>query len=251
VTRAALAGWRAATHAALLAGAATLALPAAAASSDPGFAPPRDQPLVLSRTVVRELRDGAAIVATRRYRVTFHPRGDGWLVDGTLIASEIDVPPALSAIAAFERGRPDDGLFPMTLDHTGRIVSQSPSLGNERAALSSALGAARKLTGTSQAAAPGGFLAQIGAAAASPSGGQTAWPEALFLPHGLSGNSEQTFQLPDGSDGSVLVLLESEAATAQATMGRARRTVVTKVAGTRRVAREEWTLGPIAAPIKP
>jgi hypothetical protein len=139
----------------------------------------------------------------------------------------------------------------MTLDHTGRIVSQSPSLGNERAALSSALGAARKLTGTSQAAAPGGFLAQIGAAAASPSGGQTAWPEALFLPHGLSGNSEQTFQLPDGSDGSVLVLLESEAATAQATMGRARRTVVTKVAGTRRVAREEWTLGPIAAPIKP
>jgi hypothetical protein len=74
VTRAALAGWRAATHAALLAGAATLALPAAAASSDPGFAPPRDQPLVLSRTVVRELRDGAAIVATRRYRVTFHPR---------------------------------------------------------------------------------------------------------------------------------------------------------------------------------
>ena len=58
-------------------------------------------------------------------------------------------------------------------------------------------------------------------------------------------------RLPDGSDGSVLVLLDSEAAPALATMGRARRTVVTQVAGTRRVAREEWTLGPIAPRVKP
>ena len=251
MTRAGLAEWRSTVHAALLAGAVTLALPAAAASPEPAFAPPRDRPLVLSRTVVRELRDGAAIVATRRYRVTFHPRADGWEVEGTLIASEIDVPPALAAIAAFERDRPEDGLFPMKLDHTGRIVSEPASSGLGREAVRGALGAAKQLAGTSEAGAPGGFLTQLGAAAASPGGGQTGWPEGLFLPHGLSGTSEQTFRLPDGSDGRVLVLLDSEAAPALATMGRARRTVVTQVAGTRRVAREEWTLEPIAPPVKP
>lgn len=249
MTRAGLAEWRATVHAALLAGAATLALPAAAASPEPAFAPPRD-PLILSRTLVRELRDGAAIVATRRYRVTFHPRADGWEVEGTLVASEVDVPPALAAIAAFERDRPEDGLFPMRLDHTGRIVSEAASSGLGREAVIGALGAARQMAGTSEAAAPGGFLTQLGAAAASPGGGQTGWPEALFLPHGLSGTSEQTFILPDGSNGSVLVLLDSDAAPALATMGRARRTVVTQVSGTRRVAREEWTLAPISPPIK-
>lgn len=251
MTRATPAEWRAAIHAALLAAAATLAIPAAAASSEPAFAPPRDSPLILSRKVVRELRDGAAIVATRRYRVTFHQVAGGWEVEGTLIASEIEVPPALAAIAALERDRPDIGLFPIHLDHSGRIVAatQTPDMG--RAAVAKALGAAKQLTGTSEAAAPGGFLAQVGAAAASSGGGLTSWPEALFLPHGLSGTSEQTFKLPDGGEGSVQVTLESEPAPALATMGRARRTVITQTAGTRRVAREEWTLGPILPPLKP
>lgn len=251
MTRAPLAGWLAAIHASLLAGAAVLAMPAEAATPGPAFAPPSDSPLILSRTVVRELRDGAAIVATRRYRVTFHPVVEGWKVEGALIASEIEVPPALAAIAALERDRPDDGLFPLHLDHAGRIVSEPSAAGLGREAVAGALGAAKHLAGAREAAAPGGFLTQLGAAAASPGGGLTRWPAALFLPNGLSGTSEQSFRLPDGSEGKVQVSLDSEAAPALATMGRARRTVVTLAAGIRRVAREEWTLGPILAPVKP
>ena len=188
--------------------------------------------------MVRELPGGAAIVATRRYRVTFHPLADGWEVDGALVSSEIDVPPVLAAIAAIERARPDDGMFPILLDRSGRIVVE-PTAGLGREAVAGAVGAASQVTGPAPA---GGFVAQIGAAAATPQGGLTRWPEALFLPHGLSGSTEQAFALPDGSTGSVRVSLECDPAPGMATMGRATRTVVTQAAGTRRVAREEWTL---------
>lgn len=249
MTRAGQAEWRAAAHAALLAGAAALATPAVATTPEVGFAPPPDQPLILSRTVVRELHDGAAIVATRRYRITFHPVGDGWRVDGKLIASEIDVPPSLASIAALERTRSDEGVLPIHLDHTGRIVAepQPSSMGDPKAFAGALRAASRLLPGT----ASNGFLAQLGAVAAKPGGGLSAWPEALFVPHGLFGANEQSFRLPDGSDGSVLITLDSDAEPARATMSRARRTVVTQVAGTRQVAREEWTLVPIAEPIKP
>ena len=249
MTRAGQSEWRAAAHAALLAGAAALAAPAVATTPEAGFAPPRDQPLILSRTVIRELRDGAAIVATRRYQITFHPVGDGWRVDGTLIASEIDVPPSLAPIAAIERTRSDEGVLPIHLDHAGRIVVEpQPSSMADPKAFAGALRAASHLL---PGAASDGFLTQLGTAAAKPGAGLSAWPEALFLPHGLFGVSEQSFRLPDGSDGSVLILLDSDAEPARATMSRARRTVVTQVAGTRQVAREEWTLAPIAGPIKP
>ena len=233
-------GWHAALHAALLAGQGVLIFPAVAgpAREVEAFAPPSGRPLILSRTVNRELPGGAAIVATRRYRISFHPTADGWRVEGVLVDSEIAAPPALAALAAIERARPDDGMFPILLDRSGKIVAE-PVAGMGREAVVGAVGAASKSAARSSAA---GFLAQVGAVAATPQGGITNWPEGLFLPHGLDGTSEQELALPDGSAGSVRVSLESAAAPGMATMGRAARTVVTQTAGTRRVAREEWTL---------
>ena len=232
--------WRAAAHAALLAGAGTLASSAGAGPTveTRAFAPPSGDPLILARTVMRELPGGAAIVAIRRYRVSFQPVPGGWVVDGALISSEIDVPPSLATIAAIERARPDQGMFPIRLDRTGRIVGQPIAPGMGREAVAGAVGAALHRADTAPAA---GFFTQIGAAAAS-GGGLTGWPEELFLPHGPNGSSEQTFALPDGGTGSVRVALESVPAAGMATMGRVARTVVTQAAGTRRVAREEWTL---------
>ena len=247
--RASLAGWRAATHAALLAGTGLLALPAVAgpAVETRAFAPPSGRPLILARTVVRELPGGAAIVATRRYRISFRPVVDGWAVDGALVSSDIDVPPALAAIAALERARPDDGMFPILLDYSGRIVAE-PTAGLGREVVAGAVGAASHVVGPVPAT---GFFAQIGAAAAAPEAGLTSWPEALFLPDGLSGTTEQAFALPDGSVGSVRVSLECAPAPGMATMGRAARTVVTQAGGTRRVAREEWTLAADVEPARP
>lgn len=241
--------WRAAAHAALLVGAGMIAPPVAAgpAVQSRAFAPPSGRPLILARTVVRELPGGAAIVATRRYRVTFQPVSGGWEVDGALVSSEIDVPPALAALAAIERARPDDGMFPIVLDHAGRIVAE-PVAGMGREAVAGAVGAAGPIVGPEPAT---GFIVQIGAAAAAPGGGLTSWPEALFLPGGMSGTTEQAFALPDGSAGTVRVSLECDPAPGMAMMGRAARTVVTHAAGTRRVAREEWTLAADEKPARP
>lgn len=241
--------WRAAAHAVLLVGAGTLAVSAVAGPmvETQAFAPPSGRPLILARKLVRELPGGAAIVATRRYRVTFRPVSGGWEVDGVLIASEIDVPPALAAIAAIERARPDDGMFPIQLDHAGRIVAE-PTAGLGREAVAGAVGTANHRVGSAPAA---GFIAGIGAAAATQGGGLTSWPEALFLPGGMSGTTGQAFALPDGSAGSVRVSLESAPAVGMATMGRAARIIVTQAAGTRRVAREEWTLAADEDPVRP
>lgn len=253
MTRTGLAEWRAAAQAILFTATGALAASAMAAPAVGGarFAPPSRHPLILARKVVRELPGGAAIVAIRRYRVFFRPVDGGWQLDGALIASEIDAPPRLAAIAALERDRADDGLFPINLDHAGRIIAE-PAADMGRAAVGGALDAAKRSASRVAASAPAdGFLAQIGAAATSPQGGLTRWPQALFLPHGLSGTSEQAFSLPDGSLGSVQISLQSEPAPGMATMGHAARVVVTQAAGTRRVAREEWTLGPFAPPHKP
>lgn len=165
--------WRAAIHAALLAGAATVALPAAARpTSAAAFAPPSESPLLLSRKVVREISGGTAIVATRRYRVTFHENGDGWVIRGDLVASEIDAPPALAAIAAIERNRPDEGLFPIYLDSSGLIVPAPapPDMGRE--AVAAAVDLARQGGGDASATASG-FIGKVAAAARSPGGGLT------------------------------------------------------------------------------
>ena len=241
--------WRAAAHAALLAGAGLLAHPAAAgpAQEAAAFAPPSGRPLILARTVVRELPGGAAIVANRRYRVSFHPLSNGWKVDGVLVSSEIEAPPALAAFAAIERTRPDNGMFPILLDRTGRIVAE-PTAGLGREVVAGAVGAASHVIGPAPASA---FIAQIGTAAATPEGGLTSWPEALFLQDGLSGTTEQAFALPDGSTGSVRVSLECAPAPGMATMGRAARTVVPVASGTRRSAREEWTLAAESEPVRP
>jgi hypothetical protein len=237
--------WRAAIHAALLIGAA--AAPVAAFAAPDGitaFGPPCDRPFMLSRTVVRELTGGAAIVATRRYRVTFHRVAEVWELQGELVASEIDVPPALASIAAIERDRRDDGLFPIHLDSTGRIVAAGAAAGLGRETVASALELAKDFAGGAERKAPTAFPDQVQAAAAS-GGGLTRWPDALFLPHGLGGISEQAFRLPDGGEGSVRIALESDPAPGLATMGRAVRTVTTLAGGTRHVAREEWTLAPV------
>ena len=220
------------THALLLAGAATLVIAAAPAPGAVAFAPPTDRPLLLSRTLTRELPGEKAIVATRRYRVVFARTAAGWQIDGTLIASDIAAPPPLAALAELERARPDDGLFPIALDRTGRIVGA-----NESGQGQSAVDKAVAMVG---AKLPGEALPVVAG-----SGGMTRWPATLFLPSTETSETEQRFPLPEGGEGKVSVALETVAAEGPAMMGRAERTVTTEIGATRRVSRETWTLSPL------
>lgn len=229
-------GWRAGAQAGLVVAAAVLL--GGAGAPEPSFAPPLGRPLLLSRTLVRDLGGGEAIVATRSYRIVFQRTEAGWEVEGALVASEIDAPAPLAALAAIERARPDDGLFPIRLDAAGRIVAREDSAGQGRAAVEQALKAAGQAPGS----ADPGFLARI--AQASAAGGITRWPETLFLP--AAGHSEDAREivLPDGSAGRVEVTLDQAAGADATLMARAERTVTTDLGGVRRVARETWTIAP-------
>jgi len=109
--------------------------PEAVAASD-AFAPP-STPLILTRTLYRDLPGGGKIVVTRQYAVQFSTDGDGYRLDGQLLDTMVQVPERLSALAEVERKRPDSGLFPAYLDRNGLIRSDagSPALFRARRCL--------------------------------------------------------------------------------------------------------------------
>ena len=244
----------AALHAALLFGAVSAGAIASATAPPPAaalaFRPPAG-PMLLSRTLRRDLADGKAVITTRRYRVSFTPNASGWRVDGELVGCEVDAPPALAMLAEIERKRRDEGLFPLTLDRNGLIVPASPpadSPGQGRDSVEQAIGATlAQLKANPPAAAVGapiaGFLQQLQVLAAQAA--LTRWPVTLFLP-GSESRDERRFTLPDGSEGTVTAEVSNAPAPGLATMGRATRRVVTRIGEDSRTSREEWSLEPFA-----
>jgi hypothetical protein len=237
----------------LLAGAACLAATGqAAAPAEHGehlrFAPPLERPMLLSRTLRRDLADGKQIVATRRYRVSFVREGAGWRVDGELVASEIEAPEALRAFAELERNRPDDGLFPLRLDAHGMIAErETPGEGDQgRASVEQAVALALTRLGKPElpSAAPmRAFLGQIQALAAAAV--TTEWPTGLFLPAGGADRKEKHFALPNGNRGVLISEVEMAPSPDFATMAQCERRIITEIAGDRRISREQWTLEPM------
>lgn len=238
----------AALHAALLLGTMSVAVPAPAqppASVGHVFAPPEGEPMVLTRILRRELIDGKAIVATRRYRVSFTRSVTGWTIDGALIASEIEAPPGLAALAAIERQRPDDALFPIRLDAAGVIQPRDGTATPDGPAWRAALDTAIKLASARVIPANDGpalnlLVQQMQAVAGAAT--LSRWPTTLFLPEQGVSREERRFALSEGTEGLIVAELECLPAEGLETMGRAERRVVTEVAGTRRVTRELWSL---------
>ena len=77
--------------------------------------------MVLSRTVIRELTGGNQIVVTRSFRVQFVASADGFVLTGTPIAVNVEVPPLLAQLGELERRRSDSGPFPIRIDRHGLI----------------------------------------------------------------------------------------------------------------------------------
>lgn len=220
--------------AALLPVAVTLHAAPPAQTPLPAFTPPQGRQ-ILTRTVTRELPGGAAIVVRRSYAVEFRRAGTGFIVDGELIDTAVDVPAALVPLGELERRRGDPGMFPLQLDRQGRI--QPRALQGDSAAHAAGAGAAAAMLangGLSAADAAGsrGFIDQIAA-----TGALSAWPDDLFCA-GRSRTEHRRLALPDGTDGAV------EVSVVFAPGRRVERTVVSQLAGTRRTTRESWTIVP-------
>lgn len=233
-----IAAWLSGT-AAVLPLAALSATPPAAVAQGP-FTPPESQ-LVLTRVLHSPLADGKEVVARRSYAVHIRPDGDGFRVDGELLGCEVEAPPPLQALAEIERKRPDTGLFPMRLDRRGMLVPAATAPQPGEAAGKAAAIASRAIDGSALDSAERseaqGFIAHIRSKASA-----TLWPSDLFRPEPGRRVEEQQFALPGGGEGRITIEINARTDSAPGVLSELGRTVVTEMAGTRRVTREEWTI---------
>lgn len=241
-------------RAVLLAGVAALmpvlgstALADAAAQVQLRFTPP-NAPLVLTRTLYRDLADGKQVVVTRRYAIRFSPDGDGFRVDGTLIDATVDAPPFLARLAEIERTRPDNGVFPAFLDNRGMIRSGT-SAKLDAPTRQQALSSAREVIATAPAPAEarretGTLLGQV-----ANGGSGAGWPVFLFNPGTAERVERRNLALPDGGHGEVEVRIRAQGLQPGGLPQRLERVVVTRLAGTERISREVWTIAPVGTDI--
>ncbi|MDE2404304.1 MAG: hypothetical protein KGM17_06525 [Sphingomonadales bacterium] len=235
------AGGMAGSVLALVAGMAAGAVaPMPSAERAPAFQAPRGAQ-VLTRLLRRQLGDGAVLEATRRYAVTFTPVAGGYRVDGRQIDVRIDAPARLAALAAIERGRQDDAMFPILLDVHGQIVAFS---GRTLAEADGAPGhaALREIeTAINASSIDDGGRAQALQAARLMAGRVTRWPRDLFRPTGAERSETRALALPDGGDGTVTVAIR--ATLRDDALARFERTVTTSTGGEPRTSTETWWLG--------
>lgn len=208
----------------------------------PRFVPPTT-PLVLTRTLYRDLVDGKQVVVTRRYAIRFTPEGDGYRVDGTLIDASVEAPPSLARLAELERQRPDNGVFPAILDGQGIIRSTSASQ-LDPVTRQQMFGHAQSVIAGSPASPmvrqeTGALLGQV----ANGSTGSN-WPTFLFNPGPTERVERRRMTLPDGGQGEVEVRVRVQGLQPGGLPQRLERVVVTRLAGTERTSREVWTIIP-------
>lgn len=204
------------------------------------FAPPAG-PVRLTRELRRQMSGGREIVARRSYEIRFHRDGRGWRVDGTLMQSEVEAPGVAPQLLELERRRKDEGLFPLLLDASGRIVVQNGS-SDPATERSLASAAADVLSGTPLAepdrraalAVASSLYAQARAA-----GGN--WPVDLFVPEPGQRVETRTIQLAEGAAGKVTITI-SAADGPTGLVERFERRIVTETAGNSRQSVETWTL---------
>lgn len=233
----------------LLAGVATMlpmtgpvAAPLAAANTQSSRFTPPPTPLMLSRTVIRELVDGKQIVARRRYSVRFIPDGAGFRLDGELIDVSVDAPPFLARLAELERTRPDRGLFPIRLDARGIIASEGSGQRVDDATRArvgrqaNALIASTSAPDTVKREEMGHVAGMI--ASHQPS----VWPSDLFVARPGERHAHRVVALPGGSEGEIDVVLRVAGLQSCGLPQQVERVVTTVTGGSRQVSREVWTM---------
>lgn len=232
-----LLAWRSGSAAVL----ALAALNAHRAPAHPGtgFHPPHAT-MLLSRTLVRSLPDGKSITTRREYQVSIVRSDTGFRVEGELVATFVDAPPSLQALAELERRRAEPGLFPMQLDAEGRIVDGGQRIEGNDVGQAATL-VARKIGAAGLAPADRSeaqsFVGQVRSGAA-----RSAWPADVFRPVPGKRTESRVIDLPGGSQGQVTIEIEAQAAGTSGQIALVDRVVTTEMGGDRRTTRERWQL---------
>ena len=220
------------------------------AQGNPRIVPP-DAPMALTRTLIRELTGGAAVIVTRVFSIRFTADAEGWTIQGTQISSKVSAPEALSALARIEENRVETGFFPMRIDRQGRLVSV---IGPESEQSGDALNEAIRYAAGNSVALAGSvedaktlrqFLAIIGRVGPR---NRTSVPPLLFVPPDQPLESTVPVVMADGAEGEIRTRFSGITDPETGLMTSAERRVETELAGSLKLTREEWSLAPLTTP---
>lgn len=211
----------------------------------PTFTPP-GRPLIVTRTVVRTLQDGNAIVARRSYRITFEPDGEDFAVSRTLISSEISAPLALQAIAELERRRTEPQSMTMVVDRHGIARVRSPAPPAQP--LQVGVDLARELISDTAVEPSDKRDADTFVSQTAAHGVPVPWPADLFSPAAVDFDDSRAVALGGGASGTVSVAHRIKARLPNGAPAAFEREIVTEIAGSRQVSHEEWTIGEQSGP---
>jgi hypothetical protein len=241
-------------HAPSLLGLAMLALaPAQALAADedardaacPAPLKVSSAPMIFARQLRRSLFDGKELVVTRHYRIQFRPVFGGFSIDGTLLDTQVEAPPRLAALAAMEKAREDDTIFPIQIDTAGRFVAQSsdakPILPDAAQNVAGQLIRSAGVKSSVVREQANGFVEQL---FSNQGPVISQWPESLFRPGNQAMVAREELALPGGGKGKVTIMLTPKSAGPCGLIERLERTVETEVGAQRRRTQEIWSLSP-------
>lgn len=218
---------------------------AGAGDAAPVIAPP-PQPMIYTRRLVRSLIGGARIVVERSFAIRFTRSATGFVVEGEQISVEVETPEQLAWLGELERKRVEYGIFPLQLDHRGRILSgeyvwDGPEI---EAALRGVAERVEQMNASAgEREALKGFVTAVHEAGAHI---VSALPTDLFAPSEIDRRASREIVLPHGTEGTVSTLFSAQRDPRTGLMRSARREVVTAIEGDQRHTIETFTLVPQA-----
>lgn len=214
--------------------------PLAALSHGPIGLP--ETPQRLTRRTEHSLGDGNWIKVQRNWQLIFTRQGHGISVTGEQISANVDAPPSLAPIAAIEESRSTASMWPILLNESGLIVAAGKGVDEEDMAAAVALAermiAARPIP-QAEIDAHRQHLAEMQKAGSSL---LDVLPDDLFFPTVGPMHAVRQIALPDGMTGEFEFSYFARAVPERGWLDQAERTIITRLAGTERIAREYWQL---------
>ena len=215
--------------------------PRLALGSEIPFEPPTS-PMRLSRTLVRDLPDGAEILVKRCWAVVFAPAAGGFSLSGQQTSVEVETPQSLEFLAQLEKERVEAGLFPMALSPGGMIMAGEQRVASEIFDHAVAA-AARQIDGAGLSPDDTRMTAQALSDLQKSAAELTSKvPHDLFRPDQPHWRINRNFDLPNGLSGSVAVTFDARMDAAGQLLEQCERRVISSIGSSSRTSSELWEL---------
>ena len=199
-------------------------------------------PMRLSRTIRRELRDGAVLAIEREWKVQFSPQGRGIVVSGSQIHVSVDAPQKLAPLAAIEKGRSTDDMWPILLAEDGKIVAAGQYIQEHDVA--SAVREAEAMVARRERSAEVRardlqYLSDLQRAGSSL---LEQMPPDLFFPKESEQSLVRTVALPEGGKGEFAIKWIAQTAKGAGWLAFAKRHITTRVGRSSRSSSDTWRM---------